>query len=95
MPSPKILISAGEASGDLYAASLVEALSARLSDAEFFGSAGEKMRLAGVHPVIDAASLSVVGLVEVASHIPRIYKEFQRLRREASKTKRCSFGVWD
>lgn len=41
------------------------------------------MRAAGVRQVVDAASLSVVGLVEVIHHIPRIYGEFRRLVRAA------------
>jgi lipid-A-disaccharide synthase len=77
--APKILVSAGEASGDLYAASLVDALRRDLPQADFFGCAGPRMRAAGVRPVVDAASLSVVGLVEVVGHIPRIYKEFRRM----------------
>ena len=80
----KILVSAGEASGDLYAASLVEALRRRQPDAEFFGCAGPRMQAAGVQPVVDMASLAVVGLVEVVSHIPRIYREFRKLCRAAA-----------
>ena len=80
----KILVSAGEASGDLYAASLVEALRRREPDAEFFGCAGPRMRAACVQPVVDMASLAVVGLVEVVSHIPRIYREFRKLCRAAA-----------
>jgi lipid-A-disaccharide synthase len=41
------------------------------------------MQAAGVEPVVDARSLSVVGLAEVVSHIPRIYKEFRKLKRAA------------
>ena len=41
------------------------------------------MRDAGVRPVVDSASLAVVGLVEVVSHIPRIYGEFRKLVRAA------------
>lgn len=79
----QILVSAGEASGDLYAAGVVLALRRRFPEASFFGCAGEAMRRAGVDPVVEAASLSVVGIVEVLHHIPRIYREFQKLRREA------------
>jgi len=79
----KILVSAGEASGDLYAAALVETLAARLPGAQFFGCTGPRMRAAGVRTVVDAASLSVVGLVEVAAHIPRIYREYRRLAAAA------------
>lgn len=75
----KILVSAGESSGDLYASGLVEALRERLPAAAFFGCAGPRMQQLGVRPVVDASSLSVVGLFEVFTHIPRIYKEFRKL----------------
>lgn len=38
------------------------------------------MRAAGVEPVVESESLSVVGLVEVLAHLPRIYGEFRRLK---------------
>jgi len=79
----RVLVSAGEASGDLYAAALVGALRRLQPEMEFFGCAGPRMQAAGVEPVVDAASLSVVGIVEVAAHIPRIYREFRRLIRAA------------
>jgi lipid-A-disaccharide synthase len=75
----KILISAGEASGDLYASALVQALRAQLPHAEFFGCAGPRLQQAGVRPIVDARSLNVVGLVEVVRHVPRIWGEFRRL----------------
>lgn len=75
----QVLVSAGESSGDLYAAALVEALREKLPAAEFFGCAGPRMERAGVRAVVKADQLSVVGLAEVVSHIPRIYKEFRKL----------------
>jgi lipid-A-disaccharide synthase len=75
----KILISAGEASGDLYAAMLVAKLRRMWPDAEFYGCTGPRMREAGVRTVVDAASLAVVGLVEVMAHIPRIYREYRKM----------------
>lgn len=82
---PKILVSAGEASGDLYAALLVEELRRIWPDAEFFGSTGPRLRAAGVRTVVDAASLAVVGLIEVVAHIPRIYGEYRKLLSEARR----------
>ena len=79
MAHPKILISAGEDSGDLYAAHLVEALRKRLPEAEFFGCAGPRMQRAGVRVVVDASRLAVVGLVEVLTHVPRIYGEYRKI----------------
>lgn len=82
---PRILISAGESSGDRYAARLATALRDRLGDVELFGCAGEQMKAAGVRPVVDMASLAVVGIVEVLHHIPRIYGEYRKLLAEAER----------
>jgi len=85
METVKILISAGEASGDLYAAHLVRALRNRIGDVDLFGCAGPKMQETGVRTVVDAASLAVVGLVEVVTHIPRIYGEYRKILRAARR----------
>ena len=77
----RIFISAGEASGDLYASRLVEAIHARHPDTEFFGCAGPRMQAAGVRAVVDSRSIAVVGLVEVLGHIPHIYAEFRKLKK--------------
>ncbi|HVP49496.1 MAG TPA: lipid-A-disaccharide synthase [Bryobacteraceae bacterium] len=75
----RILVSAGEASGDRYAAMLVEELRHVWPNAEFYGCAGPRMRRAGVEPVIEAESLAVVGLAEVVTHLPRIYGQYRKL----------------
>ena len=82
---PKILVSAGEASGDLYAALVVEELRRLVPDAEFFGSTGPRLRAAGVRTVVDAQSLAVAGLLEVVTHIPRIYGEYRKLLQAAQR----------
>ena len=83
----RILVSAGEASGDLYASLLVAELRRRMPDAEFFGCTGPRLRAAGVRTVVDAASLAVVGLIEVVSHIPRIYGEYRKLLAAADESR--------
>jgi lipid-A-disaccharide synthase len=90
--APKVLISAGEASGDLYAAGLVDALRRRRPDLEFFGCAGPRMQKAGVRAVVDAHSLAVVGLVEVIAHIPRIYGEYRKLL-DAARAERPELAI--
>ena len=75
----RILISAGEASGDLYASLLVEELRRLWPEAEFFGCTGPRLRAAGVETVVDASSLAVVGLLEVVTDIPRIWREYRKL----------------
>jgi lipid-A-disaccharide synthase len=81
----RFLVSAGEQSGDMYAAGVVTQLSRRYPSAEFYGSAGPKLKAAGVTPVIDFAKLGVVGLAEVAGHLPAIYGEYRKLIRFAEE----------
>ena len=88
----KILISAGEASGDLYASLAVEELRRLWPEAEFFGCTGPRLRAAGVRTVVDASSLAVVGLLEVVRHIPRIYGEYRKLLAEA-RTQRPDLAI--
>ncbi len=70
----KILISAGEASGDLNGASLAAALKARRPDAAIFGMGGEMMRAAGVEIIYNIADLGVMGIVEVAKSLPKLFR---------------------
>ncbi len=83
----RVLISAGEASGDLYASRVAEILKQRHPDIEMFGCAGPRMQAAGVRPVVDQRSLAVVGIVEVLAHLPRIYREFRKLTAAAAREK--------
>jgi lipid-A-disaccharide synthase len=75
----RILISAGEASGELYGAQLITALLSRDPSLEFFGVGGQRMRAAGCDTVVDAKDLAVVGISEILSHLPKIYSRFRRL----------------
>jgi lipid-A-disaccharide synthase len=87
-PAPRsILISAGEASGDYYAAELVRELRQRWPECEFFGCAGPHLRDAGVEPVVRSEDLAVVGIVEVLAHLPRIWTRFRRLVGSAARRK--------
>jgi lipid-A-disaccharide synthase len=83
----RILISAGEASGEMYGAQLIEALRRRGPQLEFFGVGGDRMRAAGCDTVVDAKDLSVVGITEILSHLPSIYGLFQHLIKEADQRK--------
>lgn len=85
----KIMLVAGEASGDAHAAKLVRAIkeSAPDTEFEFFGAAGEKMREAGVEAVIKSDHLSIVGLLEIARALPMFWKVFKKLKRAATERK--------
>jgi lipid-A-disaccharide synthase len=54
---------------------------------EFFGVGGERMRAAGCDTLVDARDLSVVGITEILSHLPKIYGLYQHLIKEADKRK--------
>ncbi|MET0281380.1 MAG: lipid-A-disaccharide synthase [Steroidobacteraceae bacterium] len=73
---------AGEASGDLLGAALIEALRARVPQAHFVGLAGERMVAAGCEPLGSSEELAVMGLVEPLRHLPRLLRLRSRLRRE-------------
>jgi len=71
----------------MYGAQLIEALHRRDSQIEFFGVGGNRMRTAGCDTVVDAKDLSVVGITEILSHLPKIYGLYQHLIKEADKRK--------
>ena len=78
----RILISAGEASGEFYGAELIKALRGTIpaqQNVEFFGVGGEQMRAAGCQILVEAKEIAEVGIVEVVKHIPTIYRRFRQV----------------
>lgn len=75
--TPRIALVAGEASGDLLGAGVIERLRERFPDAEFAGVGGPQMQAAGFDAWHDCSELAVMGLAEVLRHLPRLL----RLRR--------------
>lgn len=80
-----IFISAGEASGEHYgallAASIQQQLARKGQTTELIGMGGERMRAAGVECIVRSEDVAVMGLTEVAHHLPRIYREFRKLKK--------------
>jgi len=77
----RVAIVAGEASGDNLAAGLIKAIRERLPDSVFEGIAGPCMQDAGCHSLFPMQELSVMGLVEVVKHLPRLLSIRRQLRR--------------
>lgn len=77
---PAVLLSAGEASGDLHASGVASAIHARRPEWQLVGVGGPRMQRAGVTLVEDAVSRAVMGFVEVIAHLPRHYALLRRLR---------------
>jgi len=82
----RLMIVAGEASGDAHAAALVRALrgSAPEKQIDFFGSTGAQMRAAGVESIVDADKLAILGLWEIGQALPKFWRAFGELKRAAT-----------
>jgi lipid-A-disaccharide synthase len=75
----RIMLSCGEASGDLYAGALTAELRQRMSAAEIFGFGGQRFAAAGGHLIGDFGGLTVTGLTEALRVLPRSYAMLRRL----------------
>ncbi|MDE0611497.1 MAG: lipid-A-disaccharide synthase [Gammaproteobacteria bacterium] len=86
MPNPEaapyLMLVSGEASGDRYAAELVEELRARHPEWTWSGMGGEASREAGIELVVDSTELAVVGLVEVLRHYREIRGALKTLKAQ-------------
>ncbi len=84
MSEPTFFISAGEASGEHYGALLISAIRARLQSsgksAAFYGMGGDRMAAAGLDRIVRSEDMAVMGITEVLHHLPRIYREFRKLK---------------
>ncbi|XOF33183.1 MAG: lipid-A-disaccharide synthase [Candidatus Electrothrix sp. YB6] len=87
MTSPHIMIVAGEASGDMHGACLVEAMRSMQPDLSFSGIGGKELRAAGVDMLFDASRLAVVGITEVISHLGDILAARRTLIRRMQEKK--------
>lgn len=85
--SRTILMAAGEASGDLHAAQLARQLRAEDPSVRLIGMGGAEMERAGVEIAVPMRRLSVVGLTEVITRLPKIWSCYQTFR-ELFRTER-------
>ncbi len=84
MARPQILISAGEASSDMYAARLAAALASH-TGAQLFGLGGARMSEAGVELVADYHTMAVVGIAEAVEKLPVVWRNWVRMEKEAAR----------
>ena len=79
-PEPSILLSAGEASGDLHGATLCRALREIHPGVRLIGMGGPRMAAAGMELVADVSGHAVVGTSEALGRIPRLYRAYRLLK---------------
>jgi lipid-A-disaccharide synthase len=79
------MLVAGERSGDVYGGRLASALKARDPGLQLFGCGGELMREGAVETIVDSHQFAMVGISEVVSGLPRAYRAFNHLVREAER----------
>ena len=91
----RIMISCGEASGDLYAGALAAELRAQAPSADLFGFGGRRLQAAGVTLVGDFTGLTVTGLTEAVRVLPRSYTMYRRLISAARERKPDVFVAID
>lgn len=80
-PPVRVLLVAGEASGDLHGAALVRALRRRAPTLEISGIGGEHLQAAGMRLLVDMASVATMGFVETFGTLSRLVRAYRRLVR--------------
>ncbi|HEY8184670.1 MAG TPA: lipid-A-disaccharide synthase [Pyrinomonadaceae bacterium] len=85
----RLMIVAGEASGDAHAAALVHALrrTAPQAKLDFFGATGPLLRAAGVDSIVHSDDLAILGLLEIGGALPKFWRAYQFLKRAAIERK--------
>src|SRR5512139_2255341 len=87
MKPKKVLLVAGEVSGDLHGSYLVEAIHRIDPEIQFFGVGGEGLKRVGMRLLHHSQSLSVVGITEVFVKLRSILKALRTLKRSLETEK--------
>jgi lipid-A-disaccharide synthase len=85
----RLMIVAGEASGDKHGAALAEKLKQLHPETQFeiFGSGGEEMRAAGVETLVDAKDVAIIGIPEIIRALGKLYGAYRKLIAAARQRK--------
>ena len=81
MKPKRIMIIAGEASGDLHGAKLAQSIKRRAADTLIFGVGGNAMQREGVRLIVDARTLSVMGITEVIAKLASVYRALATVKK--------------
>ena len=90
----RIFLSTADASGDMHAAALVEALRKSTPELSVFGLGGSALEAVGFEPIVPQAELAIAGLVEVLGSVPRVLGAYTRLRRALTQSPRPDLAIF-
>jgi lipid-A-disaccharide synthase len=79
--SRRVLLVAGEASGDVHGADLLAALRARVPEVEVFGIGGPQLRAAGMETIVDVGEVATVGVTEAVGRLRALVRAYRTLAR--------------
>jgi lipid-A-disaccharide synthase len=89
-----VFLSTADASGDMHAAALVEALRKRALELDVFGLGGSALAAVGFRQLVPQSELAIAGLVEVLGSVPRVLGAYTRLRRALSESPRPDLAIF-
>ena len=96
MKTQRLMIVAGEPSGDAHAASLVNALRAvEPEKLEIFGATGPLMRAGGVESIVRSDDLAILGLLEIGRALPKFWRAYKLLKQAAIENKPAAVVLVD
>ena len=80
LPSLRVLLVAGEASGDLHGGDLVAALKRQISTINIFGVGGPALRSAGMDTIADSEAIAGMGLIEARDKVGALIRTYRQLK---------------
>jgi lipid-A-disaccharide synthase len=93
--SGALWISAGELSGDIHGAALLQALKFRDGSLNFVGMGGPHLRSAGLSALFATEDLSIMGLTEVIGHLPRVLRMLSGMKSAMARIRPRALIVID
>jgi lipid-A-disaccharide synthase len=90
-----IMVSAGEASGDLHGATMCRALRALDPGLRLIGMGGPRMAAAGVEILVDPTAHAAMGMTEAIGRVPGLYRAYRLLVRRLRETRPMAMVLID
>ncbi|MEJ6951244.1 lipid-A-disaccharide synthase [Natronospora cellulosivora (SeqCode)] len=83
----KIMVAAGEVSGDMHAARVIKEINKIKSDLDFYGMGSDFLQEAGVRILLDPMDISSIGFFEPLKNIQNHLKNLKKMKKSLDKEK--------